>query len=146
MLRGPLLLWCAAYLATINLAVMAPPPRAPGVHHPSASNVADCRRGVAGCLTPKVRDHWQGRCGRCLPGSGEMSDLVCFSCQPSHLGVPSICTKPCIWMHMDGVGPNHTSNSIRSSLGLHCFLRLSCAGLTVVLGPGCCWACSAFSV
>ena len=32
------------------------------------------------------------------------------------------------------------------SLGLHCFLRLSSAGLIVVLVPGCCWAWSAFSV
>ena len=32
------------------------------------------------------------------------------------------------------------------SLGLHCFLRLSCAGLTVGLIPGYCWAHSAFSV
>ena len=30
------------------------------------------------------------------------------------------------------------------SLGLHCFLRLSSAGLLVVLIPGCCWAYSAF--
>ena len=29
------------------------------------------------------------------------------------------------------------------SLGLRCFLRMSCAGLAVVLGSGCCWACSA---
>ena len=32
------------------------------------------------------------------------------------------------------------------SLGLHCFLRLTSAGLIFVLIPGCCWACSAFSV
>ena len=32
------------------------------------------------------------------------------------------------------------------SLGLHCFLRLSSAGLVVVWIPGCCWAYSAFSV
>ena len=32
------------------------------------------------------------------------------------------------------------------SLSFHRFLRLSCAGLTVFLGPGCCWTCSAFSV
>ena len=32
------------------------------------------------------------------------------------------------------------------SLGLHCFLRLSSAGLIVVLAPGCCGAYSAFSV
>ena len=32
------------------------------------------------------------------------------------------------------------------SLGLHCFLRMSSAGLIIVLLPGCCWACSAFSV
>ena len=33
-----------------------------------------------------------------------------------------------------------------TSLGLHYFLRLSSAGLLVVLVPGCCWAYSAFSV
>ena len=32
------------------------------------------------------------------------------------------------------------------SLDLHCFMRLSSAGLIVVLIPGCCWASSAFSV
>ena len=32
------------------------------------------------------------------------------------------------------------------SLGLHCFLRLSTAGLIVVLLPVCCWAYPAFSV
>ena len=32
------------------------------------------------------------------------------------------------------------------SFGLHCFLRSSSARLLVVLGPGCCWAYSAFSV
>ena len=32
------------------------------------------------------------------------------------------------------------------SFGLHCFLRLSDAGLIVVLLPGRCWACSAFYV
>ena len=32
------------------------------------------------------------------------------------------------------------------SLGLHCFLWLSCARLTVALGPRCCWACSTVSV
>ena len=32
------------------------------------------------------------------------------------------------------------------SLGLHCFVRLSSAGLIVVLIPGCCWADSALSV
>ena len=32
------------------------------------------------------------------------------------------------------------------SLGLHCFLRLSSAGLIDVLVPGRCWAYSAFSV
>ena len=31
------------------------------------------------------------------------------------------------------------------SLGLHCFLQLSSAGLIDVLVPGCCWAYSAFS-
>lgn len=32
------------------------------------------------------------------------------------------------------------------SLGLHYFLRLFSAGLSVALISGCCWACSAFSV
>ena len=32
------------------------------------------------------------------------------------------------------------------SLGLHCFLQLSSAGLIVVLVPGCCWPDSAFPV
>ena len=32
------------------------------------------------------------------------------------------------------------------SLGLHCFLWFSAAGLIAVLFPGCCWAYSAFSV
>ena len=32
------------------------------------------------------------------------------------------------------------------SLGPHCFLQLSSAGLIMVLVPGCCWAYSAFSV
>ena len=32
------------------------------------------------------------------------------------------------------------------SLGPHCFLPLSSAGLIVVLVPGCCWAYSAFFV
>ena len=32
------------------------------------------------------------------------------------------------------------------SLGLHCLLRLSSAGLLVALIPGCCWAYVAFSV
>ena len=32
------------------------------------------------------------------------------------------------------------------SLGFPCFLRLSSAGLIVLLIPGCCWAHSAFSV
>ena len=32
------------------------------------------------------------------------------------------------------------------SLGPHCFLQVSSAGSIVVLIPGCCWACSAFSM
>ena len=30
------------------------------------------------------------------------------------------------------------------SLGLHCFVQLSCTGLVVVWIPGCCWPASAF--